>query len=87
MADISSETPAPAVATTETETTRKRRSSGGVSQKILKTIDTLKAQNSKLKDEVKKVKAQLADIKSVNSRIRRIPKPADAAAASAEPSA
>jgi cell division septum initiation protein DivIVA len=41
--------------------------------KITKQYDTLVSKNSKQKEEIAKLKAQLAEYKSLNSRIRRVP--------------
>lgn len=43
--------------------------------KIQKHVDQLKAKQTKLVDENAKLKAQLAQAKQLNSRIRRIAKP------------
>jgi F0F1-type ATP synthase membrane subunit b/b' len=43
--------------------------------KIQKHVDQLKAKHTKLVDENAKLKAQLAQAKQLNSRIRRIAKP------------
>jgi regulator of replication initiation timing len=62
--------------------------------KIQKHVDQLKAKQTKLVDENAKLKAQLAQAKQLNSRIRRIAKPqktevpappADGAPPAAEP--
>lgn len=42
-------------------------------QKVAKQFDGLKARNAKLVEENQKLKTQLAEYKSVNSRIRRVP--------------
>jgi hypothetical protein len=42
--------------------------------KVQKAIDTLKAKNEKLAQDNKRLKGELQQQKSANSRIRRIPK-------------
>jgi cell division protein FtsB len=42
--------------------------------KIQKHLDALKARNEKLQAENQKLKSTVADLKSLNSRVRRIPK-------------
>ena len=42
--------------------------------KVEKHIDTYRAKISKLQEENQKLRAQNADLKSANSRVRRIPK-------------
>ena len=42
--------------------------------KITKHLDSLQARNNKLAEENKKLKAAMAELKSLNSRVRRIPK-------------
>lgn len=41
--------------------------------KITKQFDALNARNIKQKEEISRLKAQLAEYKSLNSRIRRVP--------------
>lgn len=56
--------------------------------KITKQYDTLVTKNTKQKEEIAKLKAQLAEYKSLNSRIRRVPqkkKAADGAKPAATP--
>ena len=63
-------------------------SSEGIITKVQKYVDQLKPRNTKLTEENAKLNSALADAKSSNSRIRRIPKkvaPADAAAVADPP--
>lgn len=42
--------------------------------KIQKHLDTLQARNAKLVEENQKLKGTISELKSLNSRVRRIPK-------------
>jgi len=42
--------------------------------KIQKHLDSLKCRNDKLAEENQKLKATISELKSLNSRVRRIPK-------------
>lgn len=42
--------------------------------KIQKHLDALQARNAKLVEENQKLKGTISELKSVNSRVRRIPK-------------
>lgn len=56
-------------------------SSEGALGRVQKLIEALKTKNCKLAEENARLKQQIADLKASNSRIRRIPKKASAAAA------
>lgn len=43
-------------------------------QKINKHLDTIKAKNEKLAEENRQLKETIKELKSVNSRVRRLPK-------------
>lgn len=43
--------------------------------KIQKHLDALQARNAKLVEENLKLKGTISELKSLNSRVRRIPKP------------
>ena len=43
-------------------------------QKINKHLDTIKAKNEKLAEENRQLKETIKNLKSVNSRVRRLPK-------------
>lgn len=48
--------------------------------KVQKHLDLLKGKNAKLQEENAKLRAALTEARAAHSRIRRIPKPAKAAA-------
>ena len=43
-------------------------------QKINKHLETMKAKNDKLSEENRQLKETIKELKSVNSRVRRLPK-------------
>lgn len=71
---VTAEVEAPQIAIDEQVPKQKRKAAAPPSQKVLKTIESLKNKNAKLAEDNKKLKATLSNIKSANSRIRRIPK-------------
>jgi len=71
------------IATADVETpvdAPKRKKTAAIPVKITRKLESLEAKNTKLVDEVKKLKLANAQLKSSHSRIRRIPKPAAAPA-------
>lgn len=82
---MSSEIPVPVPDATADATPaaapKPRKPQAPLPAKVQKRLDVLEARNTKLSEDNKRLKQTMAELKSSNSRIRRIPKPS----ATAEP--
>jgi cell division protein FtsB len=56
-----------------------------ITTKVQKALDALKAKNEKLSAEATKLKSTIAELKSANSRVRRLAKGTSKAKAPTEP--